>query len=164
MKIQRLLWMAAFAIARLAVADESAGPAYVPYHSSSIYALGETAGWNVTLPWKSPTVSYVIRKNNLDEIGRGTLTPGKPSTIEAKLDGPGMVYVEVTENTPNAKPRALGAAVAPEKESEDRGPAQSARRGRTHGKTERKGRRRFRHPQDGSRRRQTRVGPGREAA
>ena len=115
MKIQRLLWMATFAITRLAVADEAAGSAYVPFHSSGIYALGETAGWNVTLPWKSPAVSYVIRRNNLDEIGRGTLTPGRPSTIEAKLDEPGMVYVEVTENTPNARPRALGAAVSPEK-------------------------------------------------
>ena len=115
MKIQRLFWVAALAIASLAAADESAGPAYVPFHSAGIYALGETAGWNVTLPWSSPTVSYVIRKNNLDEIGRGTLKPGKPATIEAKLDEPGMVYVEITENTPNAKPRALGAAVAPEK-------------------------------------------------
>jgi len=96
-------------------ADESAGPAYVPYQSSGIYALGETAGWNVTLPWNSPTVTYVIRKNNLAEIGRGTITPGKPTKIEAKLDEPGMVYVEITENTPNAKPKALGAAVAPEK-------------------------------------------------
>ena len=75
------------------------GPAYVPYQPSGIYALGETAGWNVTLPWNSPTVSYVIRKNNLAEIGRGTLTPGKPAKIEAKLDEPGMVYVEITENT-----------------------------------------------------------------
>ena len=115
MKLQRLLCAAALAIAGLAVADESAGPSYVPYRPSSIYALGETAGWNVTLPWSSPTVSYVIRKNNLAEIGRGTITPGHPTKIEAKLDEPGMVYVEVTENTPGAKPKALGAAVAPEK-------------------------------------------------
>ena len=87
----------------------------MPYRSSNIYALGETAGWNVTLPWSSPTVSYVIRKNNLAEIGRGTIVPGKPATIEAKLDEPGMVYVEITENTPGVKPKALGAAVAPEK-------------------------------------------------
>ncbi|MEO8019439.1 MAG: acetylxylan esterase, partial [Pseudomonadota bacterium] len=107
--------LAALFIGAAALADESAGTAYVPYHSSGIYALGETAGWNVTLPWRSPAVTYVIRKNNLTEIGRGTLTPGKPSTIEAKLDEPGMVYVEITENTFGAKPRALGAAVAPEK-------------------------------------------------
>ncbi|HLA73747.1 MAG TPA: acetylxylan esterase, partial [Steroidobacteraceae bacterium] len=115
MKIQRLTCVAALAIASLAVADESAGPAFVPYHSSGIYALGETAGWNVTLPWNSPTLSYVIRRNNLDEIGHGTIKPGKPTTIEARLDEPGMVYVEITDGAPNAKPRALGAAVAPEK-------------------------------------------------
>jgi cephalosporin-C deacetylase len=107
--------LAALFLCASALADESAGPAYVPYQPSGIYALGETAGWNVTLPWNSPTVTYVIRKNNLAEIGRGTLTPGKPSKIEARLDEPGMVYVEVTDNSPGAKPKALGAAVAPEK-------------------------------------------------
>ena len=72
-------------------------------------------GWHVTLPWNAPAVSYVIRKNNLAEIGRGTIKPGKPNRIEVTLDEPAMVYVEVTENTAGAKPRALGAAVAPEK-------------------------------------------------
>ena len=115
MKLTRAPLLAAWLLCASALADESAGTAYVPYQSSGIYALGETAGWNVTLPWNSPTVSYVIRKNNLAEIGRGSLTPGKPSKIEVKLDEPGMVFVEVTENTPGAKPKALGAAVAPEK-------------------------------------------------
>ena len=107
--------LAALLLCAVAEADESAGPAYVPYEPSGIYALGETAGWHVTLPWNSPVVTYVIRKNNLAEIGRGTIRPGKPTNIEAKLDQPGMVYVEITENTFGAKPRALGAAVAPEK-------------------------------------------------
>jgi cephalosporin-C deacetylase len=115
MRFLRVPHVAALFLCAAALADESAGPAYVPYRSSSIYPLGETAGWNVTLPWSSPTVSYVIRKNNLAEIGRGTLRPGTPAKIEAKLDEPGMVYVEVTQNTPGAKPKALGAAVAPEK-------------------------------------------------
>jgi len=96
-------------------ADESAGPLYVPYKSSGIYDLGETAGWYVTLPWGSPAATYIVRSNNLDEIGRGRIEPGKPATIEAKLAAPGMVFVEVTENSPGAKPKALGAAVAPEK-------------------------------------------------
>jgi len=115
MKVLRGTLLAALFVSVGAFADESAGPAYVPYQPSGIYALGETVGWNVTLPWNSPTVSYVIRKNNLAEIGRGTFTPGKPTAIEIKLVDPGMVYVEITENTPGAKPRALGAAVAPEK-------------------------------------------------
>ncbi|HEU4779307.1 MAG TPA: GDSL-type esterase/lipase family protein [Steroidobacteraceae bacterium] len=115
MRSTRAPLFAALFLCAAALADEAAGPLYVPYQPSGIYALGETAGWNVTLPWNSPTVSYVIRKNNLDEIGRGIITPGYPTKIEAKLDEPGMVYVEVTQNTPGAKPKALGAAVAPEK-------------------------------------------------
>jgi cephalosporin-C deacetylase len=115
MRLIRTPLLAALFLFAGAQADESAGPAYVPYRSSSIYPLGETAGWHVTLPWNSPTVNYVIRKNNLAEIGRGTIRPGFPTKIEARLDEPGMVFVEITENSPGAKPKALGAAVAPEK-------------------------------------------------
>jgi cephalosporin-C deacetylase len=114
MRILRAPLIAVLFLFAAAHADESAGPLYVPYHASGIYALGETAGWNVTLPWNAPAVTYVIRRNNLDEIGRGFIRPGRPGRIEAKLDEPGMVYVEITD-TSNAKPRALGAAVAPEK-------------------------------------------------
>ena len=115
MKIFRAAFAATLFACAVAQADESAGPLYVPYQASGIYALGETVGWHVTLPWGSPSATYVIRKNNLDEIGRGKIFPGKPANIETKLDEPGMVYVEVTDNTPGAKPKALGAAVAPEK-------------------------------------------------
>jgi cephalosporin-C deacetylase len=107
--------LAALLVWDSARADEHAGSAYVPYKASSVYALGETVGWNVTLPWSSPPAEYVIRKNNLVEIGRGQVRPGSPTIIEAKLDEPGMVYVEVTEKKPGTKPRALGAAVAPER-------------------------------------------------
>jgi hypothetical protein len=115
MSFKRAPLLAVLFLCASTLADESAGPHYVPFHSSGIYALGETAGWNVTLPWSSPPVSYVIRKNNLDEIGRGSIAPGRPATIQVKLDEPGMVYVEITDNLPGSKPRALGAAVAPEK-------------------------------------------------
>ncbi|MEJ0084274.1 MAG: acetylxylan esterase [Pseudomonadota bacterium] len=114
MKISRAPWFAALLFCVAAAADESGGPPYVPYKASGIYALGETAGWNVTLPWNAAPATYVIRRNNLDEIGRGSIKPGKPTTIEARLDQPGMIYVEITD-TSSAKPRALGAAVAPEK-------------------------------------------------
>jgi cephalosporin-C deacetylase-like acetyl esterase/lysophospholipase L1-like esterase len=99
----------------VAGADESAGPVYVPYNPSGIYALGERVGWHVTLPWSAQAATYVIRKNNLAEIGRGIVHPGTPTNIETTLDEPGMVFVEVTETAPGAKPKALGAAVAPEK-------------------------------------------------
>lgn len=115
MKLMRAPIIAALLLCSAALADESAGPLYVPYHVSGIYALGETAGWNVTLPWSAKPATYVIRENNLTEIGRGTIQPGTPSKIEATLKAAGMVYVEIIENTPDAKPHALGAAVAPEK-------------------------------------------------
>ena len=66
-------WRVAVADAR---ADEHAGSPYVPYKASGIYAQGETVGWNVTLPWNAAPADYVIRKNNLDEIGRGHVRPG----------------------------------------------------------------------------------------
>lgn len=115
MKFTRAALCAAFLLSAIASADESAGPAYVPHNSAGIYALGEKVGWNVTLPWSAQEATYVIRKNNLAEIGRGTLRPGVPTKIETTLDEPGMVYVEVLETAPGAKPKALGAAVAPEK-------------------------------------------------
>src|SRR5688572_7222930 len=115
MKTFRAALAASLLLCAHAFADESAGPLYVPYKRSGIYTLDEPAGWHVTLPWGAPAASYVIRKNNLEEIGRGKILPGKPSRIEARLGEPGMVFVEVTENSPGAKPKALGAAVAPEK-------------------------------------------------
>src|SRR4051812_33924131 len=115
MKIFRAALAAVLFACAVAHGDESAGPLYVPYQVSSIYALGQTVGWHVTLPWGSPAVSYVIRKNNLEELGHGRIVAGTPANIETRLDEPGMVYVEVTEETPGAKPKALGAAVAPEK-------------------------------------------------
>lgn len=115
MKTWKCALAALFICAGAARADEHAGPQFVPYHANSIYALDETVGWNVTLPWSSRGVSYVIRRNNLEEIGRGSIKPGTPAKIEVKLAEPGMVYVEVTEHVAGAKPRALGAAVAPEK-------------------------------------------------
>src|SRR5689334_5813701 len=115
MRLMHVALSAAFLVCAAARADEAAGPEYVPYESSGIYPLGATVGWHVTLPWNAQSVRYVIRRNNLDEIGHGIIVPGVPSTIEAHLDAPGMVYVEVTELAPGAKPKALGAAVAPEK-------------------------------------------------
>ena len=115
MRFVRSALCAVFVFAAVAGADESAGPVYVPYNPSGIYALGEKVGWHVTLPWSAQEATYVIRKNNLAEIGRGIVRPGTPTNIETTLDEPGMVYVEVTETAPGAKPKALGAAVAPEK-------------------------------------------------
>ena len=115
MKFLRAALAAAVLFCGHASADESAGALYVPYKANNIYALGDTVGWNVTLPWSAASATYVIRENNLGELGRGSIKPGVPAKIEVKLGKPGMVFVEVTENKPDAKPKALGAVVAPEK-------------------------------------------------
>ena len=112
MKVFRAALAAALFACAWAHADESAGHFYVPYRASGIYAAGEPVGWHVTLPWSAPAVSYVIRKDNQLELGRGSIKPGVPARIEVKLDQPGMVFVEVIERTANAKPRALGAQVS----------------------------------------------------
>jgi len=104
---------ASLLLCAVAAADESAGPLYVPYNPSGIYPVGKPAGWHVTLPWNAPAVTYVIRENNQVELGRGRINPGSPAKIEVTPTRPGMIYVEVTAVTPGAKPRALGAAVAP---------------------------------------------------
>ena len=53
--------LAAFLVWDSASADEHAGAAYVPYKASSIYAQGETVGWNVTLLWSSPTAEANLK-------------------------------------------------------------------------------------------------------
>lgn len=96
-------------------ADDTSDPAYLPSHFSGVYRLGETVSWRVTPPSDSPPITYVIRKNNLEEIARGTLQPGNVGLIEARLDEPAMLYVEILPNTANAQPKALGAAVEPDR-------------------------------------------------
>ncbi len=91
---------------------------FTPYHSTGIYDLGEKAGWNVSAPPDAApaTYHYVIRKNNRDTLKSGDLAfANGQATIEAALDEPAMLYVEVTSSDAAAKPIHLGAAVAPTK-------------------------------------------------
>src|SRR5437588_6008531 len=73
---------------------------FTPFHKSGIYELGEKAGWTVTLAQDAGVpvskYTYVIKKNNLDVIQEGTLDlSAGAATIEAMLDEPAMLYVEV---------------------------------------------------------------------
>lgn len=93
-------------------------PVFTPFRDTGIYALGETVGWTVTLPpgAVAPPVGYryTISKNNSETIKTGTidLSRGR-TTIEATLDEPAMVYVQVGTDRDADRPVALGAAVAP---------------------------------------------------
>jgi cephalosporin-C deacetylase-like acetyl esterase len=103
---------------------------FKPYHENGTYDVGEKAGWTVTPAPETPVKwNYVIKKNNFEEIQRGTLDLSSGgATIESTLAEPAMLYVEVTPAdapapppangsnpalAPRVKPIHLGAAVAP---------------------------------------------------
>jgi cephalosporin-C deacetylase-like acetyl esterase len=86
---------------------------FTPFHQNGIYALGEKAGWTVTLPQGATALShytYIIKKNNFDVIAAGALDLSSGSaTIETALAEPAMLYVEVKPDAP-AAPQGSNAA------------------------------------------------------
>ncbi len=103
---------------------------FTPYRASSIYEIGDTAGWTVTPGPVTPSYSYkwTIRRNNgvVLKEGKLDLTSGKDK-IEITGDRPEMLYVAVEPYAPAAESYtggntgrdnglyAAGAAVAPTK-------------------------------------------------
>jgi cephalosporin-C deacetylase len=98
---------------------------YEPFHPNGTYELGEKAGWNLSLaqlPGATGTVTrygYTVKRNNFDVIATGTVDLSSGSAkIEATLDEPGMLYVDLSPVDPGvegAKKIHLGAAIAPTK-------------------------------------------------
>ncbi len=98
---------------------------FTPFHANGIYRPGEKLGWTVTRTngAAGPTrFSYEIKKNEWEVLRSSTLDLSSgTATIEAVLDEPCMVFVELRpEGSPPApggpqrRPYAsLGAAVAP---------------------------------------------------
>lgn len=86
-----------------------------PLKPGGIYALGESAGWEVSAPQGAAPreYSYAIKKNNLEVIKTGTLDLSKPARIETTLHEPAMLYVEIDDGDPSTELQAVGAAVAP---------------------------------------------------
>jgi cephalosporin-C deacetylase-like acetyl esterase len=83
---------------------------FAPFRAGGIYDLGERTGWKVTAA-SAGTVTYTIKKNNLDTIKTGALDfSSGAATIETTLNEPAMLYVEVHGEGPAIH---LGAAVAP---------------------------------------------------
>jgi cephalosporin-C deacetylase len=100
--------------------------AFTPFHSSGIYQPGEKPGWTVTRVAGATgpaRFNYIIRKNGLEVLRRGTLdlSSGK-AAIEEVVNEPCMIYVQLTpEGTPEPplNPQrppyaSAGAAVSPE--------------------------------------------------
>jgi cephalosporin-C deacetylase len=104
-------YLAAALLACIALICSAAELTLTPFKPDGIYALGETAGWTATRSSASAPSAYryVIRKNNLDEIQKGTLDLSRPARIEVTLNEPAMLYLEVQPGGV-----AAGAAIAPE--------------------------------------------------
>jgi cephalosporin-C deacetylase-like acetyl esterase len=92
-----------------------------PYHENGIYQVGEKAGWTVTMApgVEAPAAgyAYTVKTNNFQTIKSGTLDLSSGSaTIEASVNEPAMLYVEITPNRPPAnaadQPPANGAVPA----------------------------------------------------
>jgi cephalosporin-C deacetylase len=103
-------------IACVAPLGSAAELTLTPFKPGGIYALGEKAGWTATRSSETApsAYTYVIRKNNLDEIRKGTLDVSRPAKIEITLNEPAMLYLEVRPEGSTSAPQAAGAAIAPE--------------------------------------------------
>ena len=123
MRLRHLVFALPALLSLLAAADWCPAQqlALTPYRASGIYDLGERVGWTATLPSGAApagTYAYVVKKNNLDVIKRGTLdlAAGR-AAIEVTLKEPAMVYVEVspggTGTAAGSAVLVVGAAVAP---------------------------------------------------
>ena len=100
---------------------------FTPFHANGIYLPGEKLGWTVTRSTGAagPTrFAYDITKNELEVLRSGTLDLSSgTATIEAVLDEPCMVFVELrpegaspAPGGPQRRPYAsVGAAVAPDR-------------------------------------------------
>jgi len=90
---------------------------FVPFHQNGIYALGEKAGWTVTLAQGATASShytYIIKRNNFDVIAAAALDLSSGSaTIETALSEPAMLYVEVRADAPPTSPAQGRQAAAP---------------------------------------------------
>jgi cephalosporin-C deacetylase len=100
---------------------------FTPFHANGIYQPGERLGWTVTRSngATGPTrFAYDIKKNELEVLRSSTLDLSSgTATIEAVLDEPCMVFVELTPEGASAAPggpqrrpyASVGAAVAPDR-------------------------------------------------
>ena len=62
---------------------------FSPFHENGIYAVGEVAGWTVTIVAlaampSSMTYTYTAKRNNLDVIKTGTIGAGRPVARRSK--------------------------------------------------------------------------------
>lgn len=122
-------WLSAVLIACLAprAAVGAQQLTFTPYHANGIYAVHERLGWRVEVPAGQTAAgryTYTLKRDGSAVIGTGTLDLSTGhGVIEASLDRPGMLLVEVRPPAGTAGFHGasksevgrvlLGAAVAP---------------------------------------------------
>lgn len=89
-------------------------------HPSGVYALGETAKWEIAAAAKDgiATAFYTVKKDGLIEVTKGKLDLSSgPVTISATREEPGALLLEIfADEKPYVPPIAVaGAVFAPEK-------------------------------------------------
>ena len=111
-------------VCTLGTAGASAAPLLLkPFKESGFYAVGETVGWTISAPSAAidrdglpVNYRYVLKRDHKEVVQKGVLELDSGSArVEAKLDRPGMLYLEIIPWTPEAKSQVAAAAVEPEK-------------------------------------------------
>src|SRR5262245_41956723 len=114
------LTISALLVALIASRRLSAEVTLRPTTPGGISQPGAQVACTVTIPERaampSDRFAFVIRKNNLDVIKSGEIdiSPGE-ATIEAALNEPAMLYVELRSPGSNRAVAVAGVAVAPTK-------------------------------------------------
>jgi len=128
--MKRFFLAAAFALVALPAAAQTlpnVNLVFEPFHANNIYQIGERAGWNIhaLLGLGYTKYNYELRENNLKVLKSGVIDLSSGlGTIEATLDHPGMLYLQLNyigvpaPVTPPTREEldkmTVGAAVAPE--------------------------------------------------
>lgn len=90
-----------------------------PENAQGVYQPGETIRWNVLVKGSDVSeAAFILKKGGMTEVKRGTVAiKDGQGKIEAKLDAPGWLLVDVSiKPDPSKKVTALGGAlVSPEK-------------------------------------------------
>src|ERR1019366_2546562 len=91
----------------------------VPENGQGVYQPGQTIRWNIQVKDAAASrASFVLKTGGLTEMRKGEVSLSESKgQVEAQLDGPGWLLLEVTVRPEGEKQiKALGGAlVAPEK-------------------------------------------------
>jgi cephalosporin-C deacetylase-like acetyl esterase len=90
-------------------------PEVIPYQADGIYERGETVGWTITRGSAEDELHYVLKQNNFTVLAEGPLKfHDSEATVEARLDKPAMLYLEVKAKGADKPLDVAGAAFEPD--------------------------------------------------